>query len=182
MPSNPTSTLPPVASQPSSPGERRTIPQPALDQLRTLSVVELDTLILSWLRRLRLAPARRSESRAGATTYHALFEHSLFPLPVRVRIHQRKNRLQPHHVEAFAGHLVRCGVSTGVLVTTGECSRGATQVASAYITPRVRLLGGGEWLQLLRPHGVGLRRARLWHWLLDRTCLRRKLRSERRGR
>lgn len=141
--------------------------EPALSQLRDLPPRELDQLVRSWLRGIDLDSLRRCEPTAGATTYHTLARSLPVLLGIRVRVHQRRSKLHVHHVESFAGHLVRAGVPAGILVTTGDCTSAARIAADSYRTPRVRLLSGEQWMAELARGKLGLRRRSFWHWVLD---------------
>jgi len=140
--------------------------EPALTQLRELSPDRLDERVIRWLRSLGLRPGRGPHRNVRCTTYEASLTQAPFQLPVHVRVYQRKNRLQAHHVEAFLGSLVRQGVTAGVLVTTGDFSRDAHRVAAQTQVPRVQLLGGPEWLADQAAKRLGVRRCSIPAWLL----------------
>ncbi|MFN3650384.1 MAG: restriction endonuclease [Armatimonadota bacterium] len=149
------------------PGDHSDPWQPALAELRKLPVPALDRLVRAWLHRLGACAARPSGRCPGARTYHVLFTATPVPTPMRVRVHQRRNRLQPQHVEAFAGHLTRIGVAAGLLVTTGEISREAASVAAGFVMPRIRLYSGLDWASELVRCRPGLRLRSVWRYLLD---------------
>jgi restriction endonuclease Mrr len=164
----PSSTLPPPCSSPKFP-----LPwEPALTQLRELSPPELDQLVATWLSALGLSAPRVRERRPGITTYQATLGKPPFSTPVQIRIYQRQNRLQVHHVDAFVGYLTRVGVPSGLLITTGDCSHHARLIAGGVQSRRVRLLSGAEWAMELASARAGVKRRRLWGWIVD---LRRRL-------
>jgi len=143
--------------------------EPAVSQLRDLNADELHAVVVPWLSALDLAPVRLCTREARCTTYQVLLGERSFCLPLHVRIYQRKNRLQAHHVEAFIGYLVHSGIPAGVLITTGDCSREARQLASELTSPRIRILSGNEWAAELAAQKVGLRQRGLWRWIVDVT-------------
>lgn len=145
--------------------------EPALTQLRALAREDLGVVVRKWLDRRGADRLRVAEPKALAPTYHA--ELALFGAAVRlgVRVHQRKNRLQAHHVEAFAGYLLRAGLTAGVLVTTGPCSPAAMRAAVAFRSPRVLLLDGEEWTADLARCRTGLKRRNFWRAVLDFQAL-----------
>lgn len=153
--------------------------EPALTQLRYLRLPEIDTLLKSWLKRSGFRHLRRCEPLERAVTYHALAESLPVEMGVRFRIHQRRSRLQTHHVEAFAGHLLRAGVAIGVLISTGDLTPQARRVADSYSSPRLRVYSGREFAEELRARRLGLRRMSLWHWVLDlKRTVNRRLQQE----
>lgn len=168
-PRNPTLTHPYTPNRPSSSGPDTF--EPAVTQLRHLPLAELDQLLQSWLNRCGFRRLRRCEPLERAITYHALAEVLPVEIGIRFRIHQRHSRLQAHHVDAFAGHLLRAGSPLGVLITTGEITPQARRVADSYRTLRLRLYSGREFAEELGARRLGLRRVSLWHWVLDLTHL-----------
>jgi restriction endonuclease Mrr len=148
--------------------------EPALTQLRELAPPELDTLVTRWLTQIGLTDARVRPHHGGAATYQAILGHPPLATPVHVRVYQRQNRLQAHHVDAFRGYLQRSGIPGGLLITTGGCSREASLIARTAQGPLVCLLTGEQWAALLAERRTGLRPARLLRWIVD---LRRTLRS-----
>lgn len=157
--------LPSPAAHPIHPREHQW--EPALSQLRTLPRAELERLLRSWLTRLGLSPHHPIAGPDSSVTYHALLEHAPVPLSLRVRLYRRKSRLQTHHVEAFAGHLLRAGVSAGILVTTSDFTREAQVIADAYRSPRLRLYTGPQWAAELAARHLGVKRGQLWRWILE---------------
>lgn len=151
---------PSSANEPSSRWER------ALAQLRVLTPAHLDRLVSRWATRLGLHSVRRLEP-GGAALYQGTVTLPALTLPVRLQIHQRQSRLQVHHVEAFAGQLVRAGVPAGLLVTTGEITPEARWAAERYPLPRLRLYSGPEWAAELARRHLGVQRRSLWEWVLD---------------
>jgi restriction endonuclease len=156
---------------------------PALSQLRDLNGSDLDDLVRYWLTSLGLTAVRPLERRAQVATYQALLGERHVATPVHVRIYQRRNRLQVHHVDAFLGHLGRSGSATGILVTTGGFAREAVKLAAGVNSPRLRLISGGEWTAELASARAGVRRGCLAALLLDLRHLvyrphRRKSRLE----
>jgi len=143
--------------------------EPALTELRTLSRPDLDRLVQAWLTHAGLRRVEASQTRHAPATYQAVLDHPLTgrAARVQVRIHQRRNQLQAHHVEAFIGRLLRLGVSSGVLICTGGVSREARWIARLSEIPQIQLLGGEQWLAELALSKLGLRRLRLWGWALD---------------
>lgn len=140
--------------------------QPALAELRQLSPRQLDRVVRAWVSRLGLTGVRPCEPRERAVTYHGVLRSFPVPVPVRVRVYPRRSRLQAHHVDAFAGHLLRAGVSTGILVTTSDFSAAARQVAQAYPSIRLRLYSGEAWATDLARRRGFLRRQLFWRWIL----------------
>src|SRR5262249_10913165 len=80
---------------------------PALAQLRHLPPADLDALVRQWFLQLGLTLVRVRERRAGMTTYQATLGRPPFTTPVQIRIYQRQNKLQVHHIDAFVGYLTR---------------------------------------------------------------------------
>jgi len=146
--------------------------EPAVTQLRTLGLPELDQFFRSWLDRCGFSQLRRCEPLERAATYHVLADFLPVGIGIRYRIHQRTSRLQVHHVDAFAGHMLRAGVSIGVLITTGEIAPAARRAADSYRSLRLRLYSGREFAAELVDKRLGLRRISLWHWVLDLTRTR----------
>jgi len=141
--------------------------EPLLGQLRDLAGPELDRLVLAWLARAGLTHVALAERRGQVSTYRALLQSRLALLSGRVRIYQRCRRLQAHHVEAFAGYLLRQRASFGLLISTGELTRAAHWAADAFPAPRVQLLAGPDWADDLANRHIGVRSRRLWQRLLD---------------
>lgn len=141
--------------------------EPAVSQLRALAPPDLDRLVSHWLAALDLSAIRTNGRHCRCTTYQALLGNFPVGVPIFIRVYQRQNRLQVHHVEAFLGHLVRLGIPAGVLISTGDFSREAYDLASTLHAPRIRLLSGPAWAQDLADRRMGLRPRRLWAWLLD---------------
>lgn len=139
-----------------------------LTQLRHLPRPALDSLVRTWLLRRGAHAVRPTDTRATARTYQALLPSISSALPVHVRVHQRANRLQAHHVDAFAGHLMRHGVSTGLLITTSGCTRDALAAAQTLTVPRIRLVSGPEWAAELAKQRAGLIRRCFWRWVVAR--------------
>lgn len=162
-----------------SPGEEGVL-EPAVGQLRTLPPGDLTALVLRWLAALGLDSVQPCGLVGCGSTFEARLPSALLCVPVRIRVHQRKNRLQLHHVEAFLGHLVRSGSPLGVLVTTGECTREATAAARASHSPRIRLVTGNQWVAELAVNKSGVKRRSLWRWIVDRSLLLAPPPSERR--
>src|SRR5690348_9872005 len=107
---------------PSCPSSTPTLPfpwEPALSQLRQLPPAELDQIVSNWLTAQGLTGIRVRERRGGVTTYQAMLGQAPFSTPIQIRIYQRQNRLQVHHVDAFVGYLTRVGITNGLLITTG---------------------------------------------------------------
>jgi restriction endonuclease len=155
----------------------------AVADLRALSRPDLDALVTAWLTQLGASSVRACDHR-GVPTYQALLGNRPATTAIRVRVYQRRNRLQPHHVEAFIGHLVRHHVSSGILVTTGDFSWEAALIGRAIRNPQIRLRSGHEWAAELVERGVGVKRRSVWQWMVDLThCSslprRRKLRGRR---
>lgn len=148
--------------------------EPALTQLRALAEPERDRLVTHWLSTIGLTSIRPRQRAAHAATYQTILGRPPFSTPVHIRVYQRKNELQAHHVDAFAGYLQRMGVPGGLVITTGGCSREAILIAGASQTPRICLLSGEQWAALLAQERSGLRRVRFPRWVLDLT---RTLRS-----
>lgn len=140
--------------------------EPALTELQALSPTDLDHVITTWLTRLGLSAPRVRERRPGLTTYQAHLGRFPFSTPVQIRIYQRQNGLQVHHVDAFVGYLTRAGVPSGLLITTGGCSRHARLIAGGVQSRRIQLLSGAEWAAELAHARVGVKRRRLWGWIL----------------
>jgi hypothetical protein len=147
--------------------------EPALTQLRELPLVELDALVLRWLSASGCHSVRRVEGRPGCATYQGLLGRHPFTVPLLVRVFQRRNRLQEHHVDALAGMLLRRGVPGGLLITTGSSSRPARRAGASCRVPHVSLLEGPEWAADLARCRAGVRRRYLPQWLLDLTGARR---------
>ena len=175
---SPLSSHSPSHSPTHSPTPRSGIPawplpwEPALTELRTLSAEDLDQVITTWLTSLGLSAPRVRERRLGVTTYQAFLRPYPVATPVQIRVYQRQNRLQPHHVDAFVGYLTRVGVPSGLLITTGGCSRHARLIAGGVQSRRVQLLAGEEWATELADARIGLKHRRLWGWIVDlRRCL-----------
>lgn len=146
--------------------------EPALTELRALPPDELDQVITTWLATLGLAAPRVRERRPGVTTYQATLGPVPLCTPVQIRVYQRQNQLQVHHVDAFVGYLTRTGVPSGLLITTGGCSRHARLIAGGVQSRRVQLLSGPEWAAELANTRAGVKRRRLWGWIL---ALRQRL-------
>jgi restriction endonuclease Mrr len=140
---------------------------PALSQLRDLKPAELDTVIGRWFLTLGLTSVRVRERRIGMTTYQAILGRPPVATPLQVRVYQRRNRLQVHHVDAFVGYLTRTGVPNGLLITTGGCSRHARLIADGVHSRRVGLLSGEEWTAALADARTGVICRRLWRWILE---------------
>jgi restriction endonuclease Mrr len=158
----PSSTLPPPCSSPKFP-----LPwEPALTQLRELSPPELDQLVATWLSALGLSAPRVRERRPGITTYQATLGKPPFSTPVQIRIYQRQNRLQAHHVDSFVGYLTRVGVPSGLLISTGGCSRAARLLAGGSHSRRIVLLAGDDWVAALARARAGVKPRRLWRWIV----------------
>lgn len=156
--------------------------EPAVQQLRQLCPEQLDTLVGAWLSSLGLTGIRRCSARPGVTTYQAFLGPRPLSAPLHIRIHQRKNGLQVHHVEAFYGSLVRRGIPLGILATSGPISRDALLIAGSLRSPRVRLLAAERWAAELAAHRAGIRRRSLWHWIVElRSALYRRPGSPPRG-
>jgi Restriction endonuclease len=141
--------------------------EPALTQLRELAPADLDALVCPWLAALGLSSVQVRERRPNMTTYQAVLGASPLGTPLQIRVYQRTNRLQVHHVEAFVGHLTRLGIPSGLLLTTGDCTRDAVLVAGAVRAPRVGLLSGDRWAKELAASRSGLRRRSLRQWIVD---------------
>lgn len=145
--------------------------EPAMSQLRHLTRPDLDRVIADWLQRIGFESIRCVERRRATTTYQALLGSFPMAFPFAVRVIQRDNRLQAHHVEAFLGHLVRHGRPAGLLVTTTGCTREAIAIAARSGSPCVRLLSGPQWCHELMAKKVGLTRRQLPRWVVDLTRL-----------
>jgi hypothetical protein len=141
--------------------------QPALSELRLLPPRHLDRVVRVWAARLGLTHLRPCEPLERALTYHGVLRSFPVLIPVRLRVYQRRSRLHAHHVEAFAGHLLRAGISTGILVTTSDFSAAARQVAQSYPSIRLRLYSGEAWATDLAQRRGFLRRQLFWRWILS---------------
>jgi hypothetical protein len=140
--------------------------EPALTQLRELSSPELDQLVATWLSALGMTAPRVRERRPGLTTYQATLGKPPFGTPVQIRIYQRQNRLQAHHVDSFVGYLTRVGVPSGLLISTGGCSRAARLLAGGSHSRRIVLLAGDDWVAALARARAGVKPRRLWRWIV----------------
>jgi hypothetical protein len=141
--------------------------QPALAQLRTLSEGDLTAITSAWLQSLGVTPCHLDGRHGPTSTYRAFLGPTLLGGPLRLRIVQRSNRLQAHHVDAFAGWLTRCGIPTGILITTGKVTAEAREAAAAWRSPRVQLLSGPQWLGELAAHGIAVVRRPRPQWVVD---------------
>lgn len=164
----------PIPLSPPAPAASLLPWEPTLTQLRALPPAALDALVTHWLTRIGLTDVRVRQHEARATTYQAILGHPPLALPLHVRVYQRQNRLQAHHVDAFRGYLQRTGIPGGLLIATGGCSRAALLVAGTSQGPQVCLLSGEQWAALLAAERTGLRPARLPRWVVD---LRRTVRG-----
>ena len=149
-----------------SASSRPTSPEPLLAQLRQLPPARLDRLAEIWFSRLRLHDPLLIERQPSHSTYEAQLRFGVVRLPVRIRIYQRRNRLQSHHVEAFLGHLVRSGSAAGILVTTGEVASQAQRTAAGITAPQLEIVSGREWARDLISGRLGVCRRHIWQWLL----------------
>ncbi|HSC20949.1 MAG TPA: restriction endonuclease [Solirubrobacterales bacterium] len=140
---------------------------PALSQLRDLKPADLDALVSRWFLTLGLTHVRVRERRPGLTTYQAMLGPAPLSTPFQVRIYQRQNKLQVHHVDAFVGYLTRTGVPSGLLITTGGWSQPARLIAGGVASRRVGLLSGEEWTAALADARAGVTCRRLWRWIVD---------------
>lgn len=138
----------------------------ALAQLAALPESELDQLARRWLTALGGHAVGRDLRAAPYLAYEAFLGEPPLAVPLRARLYRRRQQLQPHHVEAFVGHLVRTGGSAGILATTGPVSKEAQQAADDAGIPRVRLLSGPEWLRELAFHRIGITFHTVPVWLL----------------
>src|SRR5690349_9407507 len=107
----------PCCSPTATPAATSMPTEPLLSQLRDLSGPELDRLVSAWLSRAGLTHVGLAERHDQVSTYRALLPGRLTLLSGRVRIYQRRHRLQAHHVEAFAGYLLRQRASFGLLIS-----------------------------------------------------------------
>lgn len=139
---------------------------PALDAIRALPPAGLDALVIRWAENRGLGSVRRADRTSHPATYWAFFGEPPFGLPALIRVHQRKSRLQPHHVEAFLGHLALAGCDHGVLITTGHCAPEALRLSRERKLPRLRLISGPEWVRDLARWRAGVRRAMRAAWVL----------------
>jgi len=144
--------------------------EPALSQLRNTAPADLDLLVSAWLTDLDLQTVRLIDRRAQVSTYQARLGTFPASLPVHIRVFQRRNRLQLHHVEAFLGSLARQNAVAGVLVTTGHASQAARHLALEITQPRLRLLTGPEWAKELAARDLGVRQHKLKAWLFALAC------------
>jgi hypothetical protein len=160
--------------------------EPALSQLRQLARPELDNLVALWAAAFSIHSVRPDCRTSRAATYHGLLGDYPLGLPVRIRLCQRRNRLQVHHVEAFAGHCARLGVPFGILATTAGCGPEAARIAASYRSPQLRLYTGPQWAEELAAHRIGVRRRTVPQWVIEvaaslrRPCSTGSLRPERR--
>lgn len=138
----------------------------ALAQLGTLPEAELDHLARLWLTALGCRAIGRELRPEPLLAYTAALGEPPLAVPVQARLYRRRQRLLPHHVEAFVGHLGRTGHAVGLLATTGPVSEGARRAAEAGGLPRVRLLSGEEWLHDLAFHRIGVTFQSVPVWLL----------------
>jgi hypothetical protein len=154
---------------PHCPRDRDPLPawEPAISQLREACPEQLNALVRQWLGAFDLTAVRRISSRPGSATYQAFIGPEPLSTPLHVRIYQRRNALQAHHVDAFLGHLVRSGVPLGILVTTGPCSRDAYLAGGSFRSPKIRLLSGDRWAAELAAHQAGVKRRSLWRWVVE---------------
>jgi restriction endonuclease Mrr len=141
--------------------------EPALTQLRELSADQLDGLVTHWLGAIGLTAVRMRQHQARSATYQAILGRTPLATPIHVRVYQRQNQLQVHHVDAFRGYLQRMGVAGGLLITTGGCSRQASLIAGATQAPQVCLLTGEQWTALLAAERAGVKPSRLPRWIVD---------------
>lgn len=123
-------------------------------RLLGLSPEELDALVRRWLSARGLRAVCRWNPREIPATYGAVLDGGGFALPVHVRVFLRRNRLQPHHIESFQGHLHRAGAAAGILVSTGEPAPRALFATRGSGAPQLRLLAGADWLLDLARCGV----------------------------
>src|SRR5438045_790817 len=79
--------------------------EPALAQIRQLPAADLDALVRRWLAALGCRGTCRRTPPEEPATYSAMLGDPGAAFPVQARVYRRRNRLQAHHVEAFAGHL-----------------------------------------------------------------------------
>jgi len=132
-----------------------------------LEADELDVLVTQWLTAIGLTDVRVRQHQARSATYQAILGRPPFATPLHIRIVQRQNQLQVHHVDAFRGYLQRLGIAGGLLITTGGCAREAFLIAGATPAPQVCLLSGEQWTAMLAAERVGVKSARLPRWILD---------------
>lgn len=123
-------------------------------RLLRLTTEELDALVRRWLAARGLRAVCRWNPRETPPTYGAVLDGGGFALPVYVRVYLRRNRLQPHHLESFQGHLHRAGAAAGILVSTGEPAPRALFATRGPGAPQLRLLAGADWLVELARCGV----------------------------
>jgi len=131
---------------------------PALDALRALPPGELDAQVTRWAENRGLGSVRRADRALRPATYWAFFGEPPLGLPALLRVHQRRNRLQAHHVEAFLGYLALAGCDYGVLITTGACAPEALRLSRERRLPRLRVISGPEWVRDLARWRAGVRR------------------------
>jgi len=146
--------------------------EPALTQLRELAAADLDQLVSKWLQAHGFGAARCRRRGAHHATYVAALGTHPFRVPTAVRIHQRENRLQAQHVEAFVGWLQRHGIPLGILVTTAGFTPEAITAAPALGVPRVVLLSGPQWLDELAAVDLGVAPRRLVRPVIDLKRIR----------
>lgn len=143
--------------------------QPALIQLYEFAAADLDQILSRWLTALSLSLVGVVERHSRTTTYQAALGEHPASIKLRVRVYQRKHRLEVRHVEAFAGHLLRTRSPIGVLITTGTCAPDAILAAEAIQVPDIALLSGDEWMAELAQHRVGVKRRFLSQWAVELT-------------
>jgi restriction endonuclease Mrr len=150
--------------------------EPALTQLRELDTAALDALVTHWLDVIGLTAVRCRQRQARTVTYQAILGHPLLATPLHIRVYQRTNQLQVHHVDAFRGYLQRLGLPGGLLITTSDCAREARAVAEVTQSPQICLLSGEQWAAMLAAERAGLKPARLPRWVVDLTRIMHRAR------
>jgi restriction system protein len=99
-----------------------------------------------------------SRSGDGGVDVVADIEVGITPVREVVQVKRRKGNIQRRVLDELRGSLYRFDATRGTIITTGDFSRGAKEVAFERGAPPITLIDGERLIDLLIEHEIGVRK------------------------
>lgn len=114
----------------------------------------------------------------GGLDVTASYDVRLVRVKVAIQAKRWRYNIQRKALDELRGSLGRSQASLGLMMTTSDFSKGATEVAQAQGLAPIALINGQRLVELLLEHQVGVRREDHPLWFLDQDFLEALSRSQ----